>query len=673
MQFCIESGGKTVKAHQWQRNEPSLQLGTTSSGKPFVLTGTDFERHKLISGITGSGKSYFLASLILFLFSQGFTVLLIDPNGDLAKLIITVLAGSDYFTDPRAYERLWYVDFKRAEQDAAIAFNLLNQNYNPYTIANNLLESMHRAFPTSQTTANLDNVILAACLVLIQNKRSLVDMNRLLLDKQFRETLLRNVSDPLVTEFFKSKFSDKVNTNLIDSTMRRSFLLTFSPSLRNTLGQKENKLNFRHILDTGISCIFNLGGLDDQSKRLLGGALLVNIEQAFLSRADIDPALRKPAHVFVDEFPVFMNHSEVSFTTILEQVRKYKGTLYLAHQTQSQLSSGMAGSLQNAIHVVMKTGFSDSSILAQHFFRQPQKKEQGFFDSLLELVGLKEPEPQSIWAAMEKKDQARDLYETLKTGEAIVTLGGISTLIKTNTIPRVTVSPAKLKNIEDTYARLLLTPLSHIGHDDISTPGVVSSAPGIIAARRVAVSLSQDVQPFQTFIGAAGTEQELQALFPLYGGYLTVAQVAKILQKSENTARNKLKKLVDAGILETQSLPRTSPSGKTPLVYTLKKGVRRHEFLEHALATSDILITSALLPTVASGFTIVDLQSDATFKASPIKLADGYTLVPDGLVRLHSQDYEYCLYYEVDRNSERSKDKILAKLDNYITLGVVKK
>src|SRR5260370_20159260 len=108
--------------------------------------------------------------------------------------------------------------------------------------------------------------------------------------------------------------------------MRRSFLLTFSPVLRNTLGQKENRLNMRRILDTGISCIFNLGGLDDQSKRLIHGALLVNIEQAFLSRADIDPNARKPAHVITDEFVVFSNHNDQSFSVILEQVRKYKGT-----------------------------------------------------------------------------------------------------------------------------------------------------------------------------------------------------------------------------------------------------------------------------------------------------------------------------------------------------------
>lgn len=666
MPFCIESGGQ-MKQRQLPHNEPSLQLGHTSEGKPFTLTGSDFERHKTISGITGAGKSYFLASLLLFLFSQGFTVVLIDPNGDLAKLFITVLAASDYFTDPRAYEKLWYIDFKRAEQDAAIPFNVLNQVYHPHTIANNLLEAMHRAFPVSQTTANLDNVILAACLVLIENRLPLTELNRLILDQHFRETLLPNVSDALVVQFFKSKFGEKGNSNLVDSTLRRSFLLTFSPALRNTLGQKENKLQFRSLLDTGISCIVNLGGLDDQTKRLLGGALLVNIEQAFLSRADIDPAHRKPAHVFIDEFPVFSSHSEQSFSVILEQVRKYKGTLYLAHQTQSQLSSGMAGSLQNAVSINMKAGYTDSSTLVQQFYRPRTEQPDGLFEGLLRLFGVLPEKPRSIFTDVPNTNEAKYLFETLQQQEALVTLNGITTRIKTNTIPHVQLDPKRLQDIEDTYAQHLLTPLSRIGNAPpatLETVGLPSGSSISIAKRRVPRS-SSPLTPFQTFVGTPGTDEQLQAIFRLHA-YLTVAQVAKILQKSENTARNKLKKLVDAGILETQSLPRTTPSGKTPLVYSLvKKGQRKQVFLEHALATSEILVNTALVPTVASDMTLLDLQSDVALHSSPIQLAYG-NIIPDGYARLCSKTHEYAMCYEIDRNTEFSKEKIQDKVRHYM-------
>lgn len=650
--------------------QPSLVLGHTVEGKQmFALTGTDFERHKVISGITGAGKSYILASIFLLLFRLKISVVLIDPNGDLAKLILILLAGSDYFADPRSFSRLWYVDFKRAEKDYAIAFNLLNQPYEAHTTANNLLESMHRAFPVTGTTANLDNVILAASLVLIENSLPITELPRLILDAEFRDRLLLKVSDPLVVEFFKSKFGDKVNSNLVDSTMRRAFLLTFSPVLRNTLGQFANKLNMRHILDTGRSCIFNLGGLDDQSKRLLGGALMVNIEQAFLSRADLDPKLRRPAHVIIDEFPVFSSHSEQSFSVILEQVRKYKGTLYLAHQTQSQLSSGMAGSLQNAVSINMRSGYSDSSTLVQQFYRPQSKLNESFFDSLLHIIGVKPEKEHSVFSDVANTNEAKYLFETLDRQEAIVTLNGVSTLIKTNTIPEVKVDPRKLEEIENTYASSLLTPLSQIGKDESVSHLTLVTSPLPPAKRRIPRSSSTN-PPFQTFVGCAGTDEELLAIFSQYGGYLTVVMLSKLLQKSENTARNKLNRLVDSGLVEAQSVPRTSPSGKTPLVYSLaKKGVRKHEFLEHALATSEILLSAALLPTVANEVTILDIRSDLLhFKTSPIVLSDGKSLVPDGCVRLCSPSYEYVVYVEVDRGSE-SREKIVSKLNNYKTLA----
>src|SRR5207248_11321225 len=114
--------------------------------------------------------------------------------GDLAKLILTLLASSKYFTHSLAYSRLWYVDFKRAEKDYAIAFNVLKQPYEAHTVANNLLESMHRAFPVSGTTTSLDNVLLAASLVLIENSLPITQLPRLILDASFRDRLLPQVS-----------------------------------------------------------------------------------------------------------------------------------------------------------------------------------------------------------------------------------------------------------------------------------------------------------------------------------------------------------------------------------------------------------------------------------------------------------------------------------------------
>src|SRR5438067_13240097 len=90
------------------------------------------------------------------------------------------------------------------------------------------------------------------------------------------------------TLFFEYKFpGEKVSSQVVDSTLRRLFLLSFSPVLKNMLSQKENKLDFLSLMQRQTSVIFNLGGLSEEDKKLLGCMLIVRIEQDFMSRADI--------------------------------------------------------------------------------------------------------------------------------------------------------------------------------------------------------------------------------------------------------------------------------------------------------------------------------------------------------------------------------------------------
>ena len=640
-----------------RKPQPFLHLGTTSGGESITLTGQDFQRMKWIQGISGSGKSTLLAWIALSLLRLGVPVIMVDPHGDLARLCLHLLASTDFFKSPKGFEYLHFIDFARP--DAAPAFNVLRQESSDnYKVAQNILEAIHRAFPSSSgTTAALDNTITYASFVLAENGVPLTKLQRFLLDSSYRDSLLVKIKDQQIIQFFDYKFSDKVNSQLIDSTMRRLDLLTFSPTLRRCLGQRENRLNMRWLMDHKVSVLISLGGLTENEKRLAGCLLMTSIEQAFLSRLDLPPERRSPVSLIVDEAPLFISQDESSFTNILEQCRKAGATCTtFANQTLSQLSKGMIGSLQNALPIIMKAGTSDSSELASRFYR-PSKSAQEF-----DFFGFNHSSP-GVFDGVRNITEARMIFEGLARQEAIVMLPARAVKIKTPTIP-TKIDQKRLEEIETIYARRLLIPLSQVEREQtVSSLALVKPGSSSIAKRRVPRSPSA-ITPFQTFVGCAGNDEQLLAIFAQYG-YLTVSMLAKLLQKSENTARNKLKRLVDAGALETQSVPRTSPSGKTPLVYTqVKKGVRKHEFLEHALATSEILINAALLPTVAGGYTIVDLQSDHLFKSSPIKLADGTTLAPDGYTRLASQDYEYGLYFEIDRNSESSV-KIISKLNCY--------
>src|SRR5712692_3564253 len=95
--------------------QPFLFLGTTSEGESITLTGQEFQRFLWVSGLTGAGKSTFLAWIVLSLLRLSITVVLIDPHGDLARLIVNLLTSTDFY--PHGFDRLHFIDFNR--KDAA--------------------------------------------------------------------------------------------------------------------------------------------------------------------------------------------------------------------------------------------------------------------------------------------------------------------------------------------------------------------------------------------------------------------------------------------------------------------------------------------------------------------------------------------------------------------------
>ncbi len=198
-----------------KQQQPFLHLGTTPEGESIMLTGQEFQRFKWVQGISGSGKSTFLAWLVLSLLRLNYTVLLIDPHGDLARLILGLLAATDFFKSPKSFERLNFIDFAR--KDAAPAFNVLKQEHiNNYKVAQNFLESIHRAWPSSSSTTALDTSIEYTAFVLAEHGLPITPyLQRFLLDAQYRNSLIAKIKDQQIIQFFNFTFSDKVNATSV--------------------------------------------------------------------------------------------------------------------------------------------------------------------------------------------------------------------------------------------------------------------------------------------------------------------------------------------------------------------------------------------------------------------------------------------------------------------------
>ena len=447
-----------------RKKPPTIPIGTSGSGffkRRIEILVSDAKTHFHILGTSGSGKSRLLASLYLSLLKNGLAATLIDPHGDLAKLVLAQLTSDGFFSTPDAFEKLIYLDLPTGEDKGLyVPFNVLKQPLPPHTVASNIKESMHRAWPAlaGGSAPMFDTLVQDGCKVLITNQLPLTSLYRLLTDKAFRDQLLENEQDPDIVAFFHDQFdrlSLRDQADQAGSALRRAHLLTFSPILKYSLGQTENRLNFREIIDRDQSVIINLALTDSEARRLLGCLLTVSAEHGSLSRASLPYEERENSHhLFIDEFSEFSAQSEEALARMLSLTRKYGLFLVMAHQTWSQASERLRGALQNVgVEVAFRLGRSDAQHTAmimgrvdpetvKHVVAQGEERSHPLFYSLPE---------QWERLTQELQDQPPRHF-MFKTAQGKTIRG------KTLDMKNPVVDPNLLKRIQDEYLSRYFVP-----------------------------------------------------------------------------------------------------------------------------------------------------------------------------------------------------------------------
>src|SRR4051794_7208281 len=177
------------------RGQPKLLLGTAARGpfaRPVKLPLSRFNTSAHIIGLSGSGKSRFLAHLYLSLLAHGCAATLLDVHGDLARLVLAQLVHRGTFRDGTAFERIRYLDLPAAERAGRyLPFNVLSGHGTSHTRAANVKEAFHRAYPELASGAPMfDTLVQDGCKCLISNGLPLTHLFHFLTDRSFRDALL---------------------------------------------------------------------------------------------------------------------------------------------------------------------------------------------------------------------------------------------------------------------------------------------------------------------------------------------------------------------------------------------------------------------------------------------------------------------------------------------------
>ena len=140
----------------------------------------------------------------------------------------------------------------------------------------------------------LEHILRHALLTLMERPGStLIDLPRLLTDKDFRASVLSGVTTQQVRQFWLSEFEKYpayLKSEATAPILNKIGQFVASPLLRNIVGQRTNTLDFRKTMDERKILIANLakGQIGEDNCSLLGAMIVTKLQLAALSRVDID-------------------------------------------------------------------------------------------------------------------------------------------------------------------------------------------------------------------------------------------------------------------------------------------------------------------------------------------------------------------------------------------------
>ena len=388
-----------------------LHLGTSwpfSFGRSlgwgqFSIKVDELATHMYIVGRSGKGKSKFIEGFLWQLIQQGYGCGLIDPHGDLADNLIKLMShepldvnGTTWIARNGNADRLVYVEPGRS--DYFTPMNVLVDGYEPYTVATNVIEAFQRTWSKELEAApQFKNTALHALLLLIEHRLSLVKLPNLFMQQEYRDDLLDRSANEDVKLFFEFRFGrwKQEQALRVESLLNKVTALTLNPSLRQMLGADRNRLDLRSIMDAGQVLIVNLGKCDHETRNLLGSLLVVNLEQAALSRANIPENERNKWFCVLDEFQKFIVNagSALALSEMLSESRKFGLLLGLSHQGWHQIDNArLEGALDQAqLKVIFGSGSRTGRVIAEELFvldplKTKHETESGgkYFESLME-------------------------------------------------------------------------------------------------------------------------------------------------------------------------------------------------------------------------------------------------------------------------------------------------
>lgn len=333
----------------------------------FGIKALDRTKHVYVIGKTGMGKSTMLENMAAQDVRNGNGFAFLDPHG---SAIDTILK---YIPKERVDDVIYFAPF---DIEYPIAFNVMEDvGFDKRHLVVSGLMSTFKKIWQDAWSARMEYILGNTLLALLEYPNAtLLDVNRMYSDKDFRKKVVDNVSDLAVRSFWVdefAKYTDRFASEATPAIQNKIGQFTANPLIRNIIGQPKSSFDFREVMDNKKILIVNLskGRIGETNANLLGSMIITKLYLAALSRADKekDEIDKLPNfYLYVDEFQSFANES---FAGILSEARKYKLNLTIAHQYIEQMSDEVRAAVFGNVGtmVTFRVGSYDAEVLEKEF------------------------------------------------------------------------------------------------------------------------------------------------------------------------------------------------------------------------------------------------------------------------------------------------------------------
>ncbi len=353
--------------------EDGIVLGVNSyHGKDTVIrmAREDRLRHFYVIGQTGTGKTNILLNMITQDIRNGDGCCYIDPHGTDIQTILSripkerlddvIYFDPSYTARPMGLNMLEY-DTNYPEQKTFVVNEMMG-------IFNKLFDMKVGGGPM------FEQYFRNSAFLVMEDPESgstLLEITRVLADKEFRDMKLSKCKNPIIKQFWKSAeetSGEQSLSNFVPYISSKFDNFISNEIMRPVVLQQNSVFNFRKIMDEKKILLVNLakGRLGDINANLICLVLVGKIQMAALSRVDMFGKPMNDFYLYIDEF---QNVTTDSISSILSEARKYKLSLNIAHQYINQLEDGIKNAVFGNVGslAVFRVGTEDAQFLEPKF------------------------------------------------------------------------------------------------------------------------------------------------------------------------------------------------------------------------------------------------------------------------------------------------------------------